>query len=157
MTTAEFLSWLEDTPVARAISKSDHLVGAGLQVLHIFGFLMLLAAVLFISLRLLGLVLRQHPVTRVSREATRFIWTGLALAVASGVLMFVSTPRLYFYNKAFVLKVALLLLAVPLQVLLFRYVAARDSVSVVLARASVAATIAAWLAVAMAGRFIGFV
>ncbi len=52
-------------------------------MLHIFGFLMLMTAVLFISLRLLGLVLRQQPVSLVSRESGKFIWIGLGLAVFS--------------------------------------------------------------------------
>ena len=35
-TTQDFLFWLQDTPVAHAISKTDHLVGA---VLALRGFL----------------------------------------------------------------------------------------------------------------------
>ena len=34
MTTLELLTALEGSPAAQAISKSNHLVGAGLQVVH---------------------------------------------------------------------------------------------------------------------------
>ncbi len=156
MTKHEFLHWLQETAVARAVSKSNHLVGAGLQVLHIFGFLMLMTAVLFISLRLLGLVLRQQPVSLVSRESGKFIWIGLGLTVFSGILMFLTTPQRYVDNYAFVLKMALLLVAVLLQALLFRRVARNDSASAVLARSTAVVTLAFWLAIASAGRFIGF-
>jgi SNF family Na+-dependent transporter len=156
MSRHEFLHWLQETAVARWVSTSNHLVGAGLQVVHIFGFLMLMTAVLLISLRLLGLVLRQQPVTLVSREAGKFIWVGLALAVLSGILMFLTTPQRYVDNHAFVLKMALLVVAVLLQSLLFQRVARNDSASVVLARSTAIVTLAAWLAIAGAGRFIGF-
>jgi len=156
MTKPEFLRWLQETPVARSISKSNHLVGAGLQVAHIFGFLMLLTAVLFVSLRLLGLVLPEQPVSLVWREARKFVWAGFGLAVVSGILMFLTTPQRYLGNAAFLLKMALLVVAVLLQSLLFRRVAEDDSAALLPARAGAMLTLAVWLAIAGAGRFIGF-
>lgn len=98
----------------------------------------------------------QH-LTVVFREASKLIWSGLAVAIASGTLMFASTPKLYFYSSAFVLKMALLVVAVPLQLLLFRRVAASDPASVPLGRDVAVVTLATWFSPAMAGRFIAFV
>lgn len=157
MTTTEFLVWLQQSPVSQAVSKSSFLVGAGLQIVHIFGIFLLLTAILLISLRLLGIVLREQPVTLVSRTVTRFIWIGLVLLVVSGFLMFITTPLRYAHNSPFLIKMALLLVAVPLQLLLFRRVAAQDAPNVVLARSTAVATVAVWVTVAGFGRFIGFV
>src|SRR5688572_29426743 len=107
MSIAEILTVIQDSPVAHAISKSNHMVAAGLQVVHVLGFIALLAALVLISLRLLNLVFRNQPMSEVMRDANRFFHIGLFLTVLSGTLMFVATPKLYFYKVAFELKMLL--------------------------------------------------
>jgi len=153
----ELLYALQQTALAQAVSKSSFWVGAGLQIVHIFGILLMLGSVLLVSLRLLGLVLADRPVSSVSRTVARFIWTGLGLLVASGTLMFITMPLRYVQNKPFVFKMAFFVAAVLLQLLLFRRVALQAEPSPVLARSAAIATLAVWMVVAWAGRFIGFV
>jgi hypothetical protein len=157
MTSADALSFIQSTPLSHAISKSNHLLIAGFQVFHVIGFVLLLAALVLISLRLLGLILQQQPVPEVARQALRLLWSGLALAVISGTLMFIGSPRHYFYNPAFDVKMLLLVAAVIIQTVLFRKVANSSAPRPWLARASVAVSLAMWFAVSMAGRAIGFV
>jgi hypothetical protein len=157
MTTNEVLTFIQNSPVAHAVSKSNHMVGAGLQIVHVLGFILLLAALLMLSLRLLGLILKKQPLPLVARDATRLIWVGLGAAVASGVLMFVSTPKLYYFNWAFELKMALFLAAIIVQLALFRRVAASESPSPALARTAVALSLLSWFGVGLAGRMIGFI
>lgn len=157
MTTFEFLSWLQDSPVAHAISKTDHLVGAGLQIIHVMGLVALLASLVLISLHVVGLAFKNQPITDIAREATKLVWLGLALTALSGTLMFIATPKLYFYNPAFRLKMILFFVAVIVQLALFRKTAAQDVPQPALARATVAISLTAWFSVAMAGRMIGFI
>ena len=157
MTINEVLTVIQNSPVAHAVSKSNHMVGAGLQIVHVLGFILLLAALLMLSLRLLGLILKKQPLPQVARDATRLIWVGLGAAVASGVLMFVSTPKLYYFNWAFELKMGLFLAAIIVQLALFRRVAASESPSPALARTAVALSLLAWFGVGLAGRMIGFI
>jgi cytochrome bd-type quinol oxidase subunit 2 len=157
MTIAAGLSYIQGSALAHAISKSNHLLIAGFQVFHVLGFVTLLAALMLISLRLLELILPQRTVPEVARQALRLVWSGLALAVGSGVLMFIGSPRHYFYNPAFAVKMLLLVAAVIIQTLLFRPVARREHSPRWLARTSVALSLALWFAVSMAGRAIGFV
>lgn len=157
MTIADALTFIQSTPLSHAISKSNHLLIAGFQVFHVIGFVLLLAARVVISLRLLGLILQQQTVPEVARQALRLLWSGLALAVISGALMFIGSPRHYFYNPAFDVKMLLLAAAVIIQASLFRKVANSTTPSPWLARASVALSLALWFAVSMAGRAIGFV
>ena len=148
MTVREALFWLQNTPVAHSISKSHHLVGALLQVVHIAGFVALLAAVVMLTLRRFDRALVNVPRARIEREFGRILWWGLGLALISGVLMFAASPILYFYNKAFELKLAMLLVAVALQIALLR--APRPALVT-------AASVVLWFGVGMAGRAIGFV
>jgi hypothetical protein len=121
------------------------------------GFVLLLAALVLISLRLLGLILTQQAVPEVARQSLRLVWSGLALAVGSGLLMFIGSPRHYFYNPAFDVKMVLLVIATLVQAVLFRQVANSDPPTPWLARTSVALSLGLWFAVSMAGRAIGFV
>jgi len=157
MTTFEVLSWLQDSALAHAISKTDHMVGAGLQIVHVMGLVALLASLVLIGLRLAGLAFKHQPLTDIASEATKLVWLGLALTALSGTLMFIATPKLYFYNPAFRLKIILFFVAVIVQLLLFRKTAAQTSPTPSFARASVGISLAAWFSVAMAGRMIGFI
>jgi len=157
MSTLEVLIQIQDSALAHAVSKSDHLVGAGLQIFHVLGFVLLLASLLLINLRLLGLAFKGYALPQVSREPVRVIWWGLAVAVLSGTLMFVASPTLYFYKPVFLFKIALLLVAIVLQAALYNRIAAQESPSPLLARLSVLLSIVLWFGVGLAGRAIGFV
>jgi uncharacterized protein DUF6644 len=157
MTTTDILNSMQGTALSHAISKSNHLLIAGFQVFHVMGFVLLLAALVLISLRLLGLILQQQTMSQVASQSLRLLWSGLALAVASGALMFIGSPKHYFYNPAFDIKMLLLVVAVLVQAVLLRWVAHSDNPSPWLTRTTVAVSLAAWFAVSMAGRAIGFV
>jgi hypothetical protein len=156
MSTAEVLTSIQNSAVAHAISKSNHLVGASLQVVHVLGFVTLLAALLLVSLRLLGLTLKGQSLHDVTQDATRLLYLGLALTVASGVLMFVATPKLYFYKPVFQLKLLLFLTAVVIQFTVLRRLTAHESANPLIARATVAASLLVWFGIGFAGRMIGF-
>ena len=157
MSIVDALIAIQNSGFARAITKSDHLVIAGLQIIHVFAFLLLLSSLVLMSLRLLGLVLQRQSLPLVTYGPTRLFWSGLSLAVISGALMFVTGTRHYFYNRAFDAKMLLLLVAVVIQLVLFRKVAVSESPSPVLATATVALSLVFWFGVAIAGRAIGFV
>jgi hypothetical protein len=156
MSVDSVLTAIQNSGVAHAISKSNHLVAAGLQIVHVLGFVVLLASLVLLSLRLLGMVFKKQPLEQVSRDAIRLIWWGLAIAVISGTLMFVSSPKLYFFKEVFQLKMLLLIVAVIVQVTLFRKVIAGNH-SPSVARSIVALSLVAWFGIGMAGRAIGFV
>lgn len=157
MSTNQILIAIQNSALAHAVSKSNHLVGAGLQIVHVMGLILLLASVVLISLRLLGLAFAGQPVSKVGHDANRLTWIGTALTVSSGALMFISSPRLYYYNPAFELKMVLLVFAILVQVFLLRHVAMSDSPPPkTLGRVAVALSLASWFGVGLAGRIIGF-
>lgn len=156
MSTEELLTLIQDSPVAHAISKSNHLVAASLQVVHVLGFIVLLAALVFAGLRLLGLALKNQALADVASDADRLLYLGLAMTVASGMLMFVATPKLYFHKPAFELKMLLFLAALVLQFIVLRRLVARESTNTVAMRTTVAVSLLAWFGIGFAGRMIGF-
>ncbi len=157
MTTAEALAAIARFPLSRAIAKSDHLVTAALQIVHVLGFVLLLASLTLISLRLLGLVLVRQTVPQVAAETSRLLWLGAILAISTGVLMFLSGPSHYYFNRAFDIKMFLLLAALVVHVTLLQRVAKRDEPPATLARVSAVLSLLLWYGVSWAGRAIGFV
>jgi hypothetical protein len=156
MSTAELLTLIQNSAIAQAVSKSNHLVGAALQVVHVLGFIMLLAALVLMSLRLTGLSLANYPVQDLIRDARKLARIGLTLAISSGVLMFIATPKLYFYKPMFQLKMLLFVAALVLQFTVLRWLLTRDSTSTFVARTTVAISLFAWFGIGFAGRMIGF-
>jgi hypothetical protein len=156
MSTLEVLGYIQNSGLSHALRKSNHLVGAGLQVVHVIGVILLLSSLVVISLRLLRLTFADQNVDDVARDAGRLMWLGLALAVASGLLMFVSAPLLYYFNKAFQLKMGLLLLAVLVQIALLRTAGTGPGPRLAVARTTVGLALFCWFGVGLAGRVIGF-
>lgn len=157
MTTAEVLTGIARFPLSRAIARSNHLITAALQVVHVTGFLLLLASLTLISLRLLGLALTRQTVPQVAAETSRLLWLGASMAILTGTLLFLSGPAHYYYNRAFEVKMLLLVAALVVQMTLLKWVTKRDEPPAMLARISAVLSLILWFGVSWAGRAIGFV
>jgi hypothetical protein len=157
MRFTDALVWLQTTPFAHFVAKSNHLVGAALQIVHILGFVLMLSSLLLVSLRVLGFILVDRPVADIAQDGIRLLWTGFAAAFTSGVLMFAASPLLYFPNPAFKWKMAFLAAAVLLQQLLYRRILRGQILRPLFVRSGVALSVVAWLGIALAGRMIGFI
>jgi len=155
--TLEVLNTLQNSFVGQSVAKSNHLVGATFQVFHVLGFVALLASVLLVNLRLLGLGLRGQTAQQIARETNRLVWGGFIFAVVSGTGMFFSAVELYYFNPAFRLKLILLLTAAVLQLTWFRQVTASENVSPALAKLSTVFSLVLWFGVGLSGRAIGYI
>jgi len=157
MSLHDTLITLQNSGLAHLVSKSNHLFGAALQIVHVSGFILLLSSLVLVSLRILRVVLKDQNLVDVTNDAGRLFWWGLGLAVTSGALMFISTATLYAYKWAFQLKLALFAFALILQFTLFRKVARSDATNPLIAKGTVIASLIAWFGVGFAGRMIGFI
>ena len=156
MSVEQVLTLIQDSPLAHVISKSNHLVAASLQVIHVLGFIALLAALVLVGLRLLGWTLKTQALADVAKDASRLLYLGLGMTIVSGVLMFIATPKLYFHKPAFELKMLLFLAALVLQFWLLRRLVDRASENAAVVRVTVAASLLVWFGIGFAGRMIGF-
>lgn len=157
MSTLDVLAAIQNSGLSYALRKSNHMVGAGLQVVHVIGVILLLASLVTVSLRLLRLAFKDQHIPDVAKDASRLMWIGLTLAVISGVLMFISSPRLYYFNKAFELKMVLFVFAVIVQIVLLRAATGEIAPRPAFARTSAVLALVCWFGVGFAGRVIGFI
>lgn len=125
-----------------------------LEALHIAGIGVLLGNLVLFELRVWGFG-AALPAAALARLALPLAAGGFVLAAASGSLMFLSQPAELLGNRAFVVKLALLLLA-GANAALFH---ARGGVARLdrTARALTALSLGLWLAVIGCGRWIAYV
>jgi hypothetical protein len=141
--------WLQGSDTAYVFVNTAHILGLGL----------LLGAIVPLDLRLAGLW-RQVPLPVLVPFLTRAAALGLALAVAMGLWLFSVRPHDYVINPAFQCKAGLLLLALGNIVWQHGSPALARSLHTGTVctgvRLRAIASMLLWLAVLLAGRWIGF-
>lgn len=156
MSLLPLFHWFEATSIA-TYGRRSSLFFPAVEVVHLLGLTLLLGAVLLINLRRLNLVMQREPAGDVIRAARPLLWLGVAVAVASGVPLFVTEAIKCYYNVAFWYKMGLLLTAVVFQAIVeWRY---RDCTTQAAGATRTAALVSllVWFGVGIAGRAIAFV
>ena len=148
---AAFADPLAATALARWVQSAW--VFPFVEAAHIVSFALLIGAIAVIDVRLMGL-LRHQPVAPLLRSALPVALVGFAGAVATGTLLFVANAGELLANRAFVIKMGLVMLA-GLNAAWFH---ARGSIGKldVTARAQTVLSLGLWLAVMICGRWIGY-
>lgn len=126
-----------------------------IQSVHIIGLTLLVGTISLVDLRLLGLGMRRHAVSDLAAALASWTSVGLLTVLVTGPLLFGSDIARYRSNPAFLLKMALLALALASHFTLHRSVVRVDVVSAP-ARQKVTAMISLilWSGVVLAGRAI---
>jgi hypothetical protein len=144
--------WMRGSLIALPLIESVHVMA----VATVFG------TILIVDLRLMGLTDTSRPFTRVFREILKWTWLGFAVAVPTGVLLFMPNAHTYVVNTAFKLKL-LALVAAGINMALFEFtvlkrVAEWDTAVPVPRSARIAgiASLLIWTCVIVFGRWIGF-
>lgn len=138
-----FFTWVEATWIASTVKNSTLLTG-GLSAIHLLGFTLVTGGALVTNLRYVGALFSHRPVTEISGPATRGIAIGLAVSIATGVLLFAPRALAASTNGTFRLKMLLLALAATVHYAVHRHVS-RAPVSPLLLRAAGAAGLALWV------------
>jgi hypothetical protein len=152
----ELLRALETLPPVEALKLSFYIYPA-VSALHIMGFATLFSCVILMDLRILGAIKVLDRDTFISLMR-RFAVGGFAVAVMTGLPMFAIQAREYAFHPAFQAKMGLLVLA-GLNLALFRRATRNhrpDTAYRFGARLLAFLSILIWIAVLVAGRFIGF-
>lgn len=124
-----------------------------LEVLHILGIAMLVGNLLLLELRVWGAA-AALPVAALARLALGVALVGFGLAAASGLLMFAGQAGELLANRAFVLKMVVLMLA-GCNAAIFH---ARNGLQRLdgWARAQTALSLGLWIVVIICGRWIAY-
>jgi hypothetical protein len=133
------------------------------QTVHLLAIAAVMGSIVLIDLRVLGLALPSQGQAELVRRLMPWTWWALPCLAASGLVFIVARPARYLFNPVFGLKFAMLAPAVALA-WIFQRASARDAGfweqsrgRRMLARAVAAVSLALWMGVAMAGRWIAYV
>jgi Family of unknown function (DUF6644) len=156
-----FCQWLENSSWATAIHQSLWLFPM-LETAHLFGIVSLVGATSALDLRLIGLTMKGEPVSKIAGRLLPWAWAGLTIQVVTGFCLFASEATRCYDNKAFRIKMVMLLLA-GLNALIFHRTAYRrvahwdDSPATPLgAKFAGFCSILLWFGIVAAGRWIAF-
>ncbi|MFQ3535861.1 MAG: DUF6644 family protein [Aggregatilineales bacterium] len=156
------LEWLSQTPLARWM-QSEVWAYPIAEIVHIFGIGLLIGAAALFDLRLLGVGRQAVSVSLAMRYLLGTARVGFVIAISSGGLLFLTNAAGFAANRAFQLKM-LLLMAALANILIFhagvrRSVARWDlnAPTPLAARLAAIISLASWLAIIAAGRLIAYV
>ncbi|MBF8300900.1 MAG: hypothetical protein HW394_1270 [Acidobacteria bacterium] len=156
-----FSEWLAETPWSIALHES--LYGyAIVESVHVWSLCGFLSMAVLVDVRLLGLALRDVPVSTVIRRILPWSKAGFVVMVITGALLFFAIPVRTYHSVFFRLKVILLVMA-GANAWWFHLrtepgVAAWDVGAVIPRRARLAGalSLAIWALVVIAGRMIAY-
>jgi hypothetical protein len=159
-TGATGLAWIERSALGVAM-RHDLWLYPSVEIVHIWGFVMLAGSVAALDLRLLGLS-PEVSVARLARHLLPWTWGALLLIVPTGLLMFVAHAGDLVSNRAFVLKLALIfaagLNAAAFHLGPFRSVEQWDSgtATPIAAKVHAALSLIIWMGVIACGRLLAY-
>jgi hypothetical protein len=155
---AQALQALSAWPAA-AFLRDSTLAYATLNAAHILAIGLVVGSIAALDLRVLGLF-RDVPLGALASPLSRVAAAGVALAVATGFLLFSVRPIAYAHNPAFLTKISLVAVGVVNALVLRNnrhWRAARDGgLPHLSVRIAAAASLLNWAAAMFAGRWIGF-
>ena len=133
-----------------------------LEGTHVLTLMLFAGSILFVDLRLLGLIFRTVPVSKVADTILPYTVAGFIVMVITGVALFYANPLEYYYNIVFRLKIAFIL-AAALNIFIFHYRLQRDRAAWDVAakpprkaRIAAATSLGLWISVIVAGRFVAY-
>jgi hypothetical protein len=162
MSLLEFATALQATSLSTALQSISWIVPT-LQSVHILMIGVVFVSILMVALRVLGWRRADEPFVQVWRRFAPFLWTGLAVMAATGILLTIAEPVREFMTLSFRLKLVLLAVGITSAALFGRSMggaagARRGAGTPFPAgiRLAAAATVLLWLAVIFLGRAIAY-
>jgi hypothetical protein len=156
VTLFEVFDRLEQSALGAAIRDSIWLFPA-IEAVHLLGLALLGGSILVVDLRLLGLGLTGRTAVYVLDQASPWFAGAIALLFGTGIPLFLSEAVKCYFSPAFWVKMGALVLALVFTLVVRnRVVRLQPGLPASRARAIAACSVTLWLAVATAGRWIGF-
>ena len=157
----ELSNWLAATPLSHAIQSTGWVIPT-LQTMHILGVGVLFTSAVLVDLRVLRLLQREIQLEVVIHRFLPVIWPLVLFLLITGSLLIVGEPRRSLLNATFLLKMALLALAILLTAVLQWLVASSalapesDRARRVAGQLVASASLLVWCGIIFAGRWIAY-
>jgi hypothetical protein len=110
MSPLDFFSWLADTPWSVDLHESQYAYPL-IESIHVWTMAVFFGLVAMFDLRLIGLVMRDVPVSEVVRRLLPWTIAAFVIMVISGSLLFYAIPLRSYQSLFFRLKMLLMLFA----------------------------------------------
>lgn len=133
-----------------------------IQTVHILGITAVMASIVLIDLRILGLAVPSQNLAEMTRRLMPWLWSALGVNLVSGGVFVLARPARYLSNPVFGWKFAFLLPAVVLTVVFHRLSLQRENYwsltreRIITARVLALVSLVLWILVVMAGRWIAY-
>jgi uncharacterized membrane protein len=100
-----------------AVINGTAWIAAALEIVHYFSMFILVGSMVIVDLRVLGLVGRRQDATQLAERLFPWMWISLAFNFLSGFFMFAGSATAYYRNDVFYDKVAVILLAIVMNII----------------------------------------
>lgn len=147
--------WLESLWIGKAVVGSLWLFPV-IESVHLLALSVLGGSILLVDLRMLGFGLKHYSVPALARDARPFLIGAIAMLIATGVPLFLAEAIKCYYSPAFWVKMSTLAIAILYTFTIRAHVANSETVHNTARQLAGALSIALWVTVAAAGRWIGF-
>jgi uncharacterized membrane protein len=156
-----FFEWMANTPWSVALRESLYMYPL-IESTHVLSLTLFVGLAVMLDLRLLGLTLKNVPVSEMLDRVLPWTKVGFAIMIVTGALLFFAIPVRNYQNLFFRIKVIMLLLA-GLNVWLFHTRVERriadwdlDPVAPKAARVAAGVSLFLWAGIVVAGRMIAY-
>jgi putative copper export protein len=152
-----FGEWIYGTALSGALRENAWAVPV-VQSIHIIAIAVVVGSALVIELRIAGIVAPDESMSVVARRYLPWMWRALAVLLVTGLLMIIAEPDRTLSNVPFWIKMALVVTAVLISVVLRRpLLQPLSESSKGPARSLAWIALALWVAVIFCGRFIAYI
>jgi hypothetical protein len=150
-----YFEWLESLWLGKAVVGSLWLFPV-IESVHLLALSVLGGSILLVDLRMLGFGLKRYSVPALARDARPFLIGAIVTLIATGVPLFLAEAIKCYYSQAFWVKMTTLAIALLYTFTIRARVTRSESVHNTARQLAGALSIALWVTVAAAGRWIGF-
>jgi len=143
---------LQEVPWIVTVNSSAGIISI-VWLVHYLGIFLLVGTGVFVNLRVLGVAGRRQTISQLSGSLFPWTWTGLAMVIPTGFIMFAGQATTFYPATVFRIKMLELLVAVAFGVIVQRKVPQWDRVATIPAGAKLLALVSLvlWIGAILAG------
>ena len=156
MTIPAFCDWLSNTPLSQAIQNHNWVIPS-VQSVHILAIATVMASIVMMDFRLLGVHGRGQTIPQVAHRFLPWVWCAVCVLAATGAILIIGEPGRELESQVFWLKMSMLACVLILTGA-FQFGAFRGfwEHRRVLATLTALASLCLWVAIVAAGRWIAY-
>ena len=161
MSLHAFCDWLGQTPLSLMIQNVSWIIPT-VQTIHIVCIAIVISSVFMMDLRLLNIAGRGQPTASYAARFLPWIWITLPILLASGSILIIGEPARSLENSAFQLKMALLIGAIIVTLILHRPIGKEPAYWELTgnhkawAKVIAVVSLCLWVGIVFAGRWIAY-